>query len=283
MQDIGIPAVPSYVALMNPVLEALFQLGGSGSNNEILATVISIAGIEESVAAVLHHPKRGSLTKLAYRLAWARTYLKKAGYLENSKMGIWSLTPKAKEQKTVNATQVSKWVRNQKSNPTDNTSNQEPEETNTWREEVFEVMIHQLSPEGFERLCQRLLRETGFIQVEVTGRTGDGGIDGRGIARINGFMSFRVVFQCKKYQGSVSASDIRDFRGATIGRADRGLFLTTGTFTPAAVAEATREGAPLIDLIDGELLVEKLKQFRLGLNVEMVERVEVDREWFRNL
>ena len=130
---------------------------------------------------------------------------------------------------------------------------------------------------------QRLLRESGFIQVEVTGRTGDGGIDGKGIAKIHGFMSFHVLFQCKRYKGSVGSSEIRDFRGAMVGRADKGLFITTGTFTPAALKEATRDGAPPIDLVDGIELVEKLKELELGMKIELVEKVTIDESWFENI
>jgi restriction system protein len=124
---------------------------------------------------------------------------------------------------------------------------------------------------------------SGFVHVEVTGRSGDGGIDGRGIARIHGFMSFHVFFQCKRYKGSVAAAAIRDFRGAMVGRADKGLFITTGAFTPAAIKEATRDGAPPIDLVDGDELAEKLKQLSLGVKTEMVERVSIDEAWFKNL
>jgi restriction system protein len=126
-------------------------------------------------------------------------------------------------------------------------------------------------------------RESGFTQVEVTGRTGDGGIDGRGIARIHGLMSFHVLFQCKRYKGSVSAGEIRDFRGAMVGRADKGLFISTGTFSPAAVKEATRDGAPPIDLIDGSELAEKLKELGLGVRVETVEVPRVDVRWFESI
>lgn len=156
-------------------------------------------------------------------------------------------------------------------------------ETQGWREELYRVLTKEVSADAFERLTQRLLRESGFVQVEITGRTGDGGIDGKGIAKIHGFMSFHVIFQCKKYQGSVSAGDIRDFRGAMVGRADKGLFITTGTFTPAAVKEATRDGAPPIDLVDGEQLAEKLKEFQLGIKTEMIEKVTLDKDWFANL
>jgi restriction system protein len=139
---------------------------------------------------------------------------------------------------------------------------------------------------AFERLIQRFLRESGFIQVEITGRSGDGGIDGRGIMRLGGLLSFHVIFQCKKWQGAVGASQIRDFRGAMVGRADKGLFVTTGTFTKDAAREAIRDGAPAIDLVDGDhQLVQKLKELSLGVKTEKVEveKVTVDKNWFSSI
>ena len=131
--------------------------------------------------------------------------------------------------------------------------------------------MFKIKPDAFERLAQRLLRESGFLQVEVTGKTGDGGIDGKGIVRVSGLLSFHVIFQCKRYRGSITPSQIRDFRGAMQGRADKGFFITTGTFTRDAIKEATRDGAPPIDLIDGELLCDKLKEFKLGVQTELTE------------
>lgn len=236
---------------------------------------------------------KSNITEVAYRLAWARTYLKKYGFLENSSRGVWALTKLAKEKKQVSPQDVVKTVREADklaTKPNKKAKNEQIEledidapETQGWREELYRVLTKEVSADAFERLTQRLLRESGFVQVEVTGRTGDGGIDGKGIAKIHGFMSFHVIFQCKKYQGSVSAGDIRDFRGAMVGRADKGLFITTGTFTPAAVKEATRDGAPPIDLVDGEQLAEKLKEFQLGIKTEMIEKVTLDKDWFANL
>ena len=142
----------------------------------------------------------------------------------------------------------------------------EEEEPDSWEEQLLEI-VKNIPPAAFERLCQRLLRESGFIQVEVTGKTSDGGIDGKGVVRLGGILSFHVLFQCKRYKGSVSASIIRDFRGALIGRADKGLVVTTGTFTREARLEARRDGATPIDLIDGQELVEKLKAFGIGVSV----------------
>lgn len=285
--------MPTFDALMNPLLNALVALGGSGSIDEIYDKVIEIEQINEDISSVLHSPDKSNITEVAYRLAWARTYLKKYGFLENSSRGVWALTKLAKEKKQVSPQDVVKTVREADklaAKPNKKAKNEQIEledidapETEGWREELYRVLTKEVSADAFERLTQRLLRESGFVQVEVTGRTGDGGIDGKGIAKIHGFMSFHVIFQCKKYQGSVSAGDIRDFRGAMVGRADKGLFITTGTFTPAAVKEATRDGAPPIDLVDGEQLAEKLKEFQLGIKTEMIEKVTLDKDWFANL
>ena len=280
--------LPPYQDLMNPLLEALRKLGGSGTIEEIYAKTVETTGLPEEILAQLHDPEKSSQTEVGYRLAWARTYLKKFGLLENSTRGVWSLTEKAKTIDVVDSGEVVRFVRaldkqdSPKARRVDETGRELTEELG-WKDALSTVLTQKLEPAGFERLVQRILRESGFIHVEVTGRTGDGGIDGKGIARIHGFMSFHVLFQCKRYKGSVSASDVRDFRGAMVGRADKGLFITTGSFTPAAVREATRDGAPPIDLVDGDELAEKLKELALGVKTELVERVNIDSAWFESL
>jgi restriction system protein len=286
--------MPTFDSLMNPLLDALFVLGGSGSIDEIYEKVLEQENIDEAISSIPHNPDKSNQTEVAYRLAWARTYLKKFGFLENSSRGVWALTQLAKEKKLVEPNLVVKEVReadkSESKHKNKKAKNEQIElidtdtpEAQDWREELYHLLTKEISPDAFERLTQRLLRESGFVQVEVTGRTGDGGIDGKGIAKIHGFMSFHVIFQCKKYQGSISAGDIRDFRGAMVGRADKGLFITTGTFTPAAVKEATRDGAPPIDLVDGDQLADKLKEFQLGLRTVMIEKVTVDKNWFKSL
>lgn len=237
----------TYDQLMVPLMQALVDLGGSGSIDEIYETVVEIEKFDEETLAILHNPEKSNQTEIGYRLAWARTYLKKAGYLENSSRGVWALTDKAKQAPEIDSREIVNFVRTldrKASQATTDPSKPElsiddsPEEVLAWRERLHHVLIEEMTPDAFERLTQRLLRESGFIHVEVTGRTGDGGIDGKGIARINGLMSFHIAFQCKKYKGSVGAPEIRDFRGATVGRADRGMFITTGNFTKAAIEEA---------------------------------------------
>ncbi|MDE9702791.1 restriction endonuclease [Citrobacter portucalensis] len=282
----------TYDQLMVPLMQALVDLGGSGSIDEIYETVVEIEKFDEETLAILHNPEKSNQTEIGYRLAWARTYLKKAGYLENSSRGVWALTDKAKQAPEIDSREIVNFVRTldrKASQATTDPSKPElsiddsPEEVLAWRERLHHVLIEEMTPDAFERLTQRLLRESGFIHVEVTGRTGDGGIDGKGIARINGLMSFHIAFQCKKYKGSVGAPEIRDFRGATVGRADRGMFITTGNFTKAAIEEANRDGVAPIDLVDGDQLADKLKELSLGVRTELVEKVSVDPDWFLNL
>lgn len=263
--------VPLRQQLMKPVIDALSELGGSGSTDEIREKVISSLKIPNDLANAPHKTKRGateSRTELEYNLAWARTYLRQMGMLQNSVRGIWSLTEKGKKPSEIKSIE--------------NISSDSLNESSSigWKEQLVAILVGELKPAAFERLIQRILRETGFVQVMVTGRSGDGGIDGKGIAKINGILSFHVVFQCKRYKGGVGAPEIRDFRGALQGRADKGLFITTGYFTREAIKEATRDGAIAIDLVDGEKLAEKLKDLGLGIKVELTESISVDRDWF---
>jgi restriction system protein len=277
--------------MMNPLLSALHDLGGSGSISEINEATAAKLGISDDVAEILHNPEKSNQTEVEYRLAWARTYLKKFGILDNSGRGVWVIQPDKRHIMRVDPEEVVRFVREQtrrereerNASEGDETIEDQPEEAKTWRTELYQVLTQELSPDGFERLAKRLLRESGFIQVEVTGRSGDGGIDGKGIIRVGGLLSFHVIFQCKRYQGAVTAPHIRDFRGAMVGRADKGLFITTGHFTRDAAREATRDGASPIDLIDGDLLADKLKELGLGLRIEkeVVERVHIDADWFR--
>ena len=276
--------------LFNPTLKALKTLGGSGAINEIEEKVIQILELSEKEVNEIH---RESTTKLSYRLAWARNYLKRFGLIENSSRGVWALTDSGKKTDEVNQDKVKKIVvkkdrleRKSKKNsesdiPYIQDSTEEVEEFD-WQLELIET-IKKIDPDQFERLCQRLLRELGFVNVEVTGKTNDGGIDGKGIVKIGSVLSFHVVFQAKRYKGSVSSSVIRDFRGAMVGRADKGLIMTTGSFTREAKKEAQRDGATPIDLIDGNDFAEKLKELKLGVSIELVEEVTINKDWFKKI
>jgi restriction system protein len=277
--------VPTFDKLINPTLKALHKLGGSGSISEIVSEIINDLKIQEDVADIPHG--RGSQTELEYRSAWARNYLKNYGLVENSDRAVWSLSAEGLKTQSVDSRQLVKTVQHkqkaQKLTRQDNdVEAEEVIERLDWRESLLDLLMS-VPPEAFERLCQRILRESGFIEVEVTGKTGDGGIDGHGTMRLGGLISFNVLFQSKRRKGNIGPEVVRDFRGAMIGRADKGVIITTGGFTRDAKKEATRDGAPPVDLIDGELLVEKLKELRLGVVVKMVESIEIQESWFKGL
>ena len=283
--------VPTFDSMMCELFQAIKELGGSGSIQEIDAKTIEILGLTPDVLEIKH--KNSGKTEVEYRLAWTRTYLKKVGILENSSRGVWALTAKGGQLEKILPREIVREVREtaalkqrdekalqQEDDSLEDDGVDLPEEIQSWREKLKNVLFH-LKPDAFERLTQRLLRESGFTQVKVTGRTGDGGIDGMGIVKLNGIISFHMLFQCKRYTGSVSAGEVRDFRGAMQGRADKGLFITTGKFSGPAVEEANRPGAAPIDLVDGDDLVEKLKDLRLG--VIPVNDYSVDETWFAGI
>lgn len=248
--------------------------------------------LPDEIRAVPH--KNGPQTQFEYELAWVRTNLKKVGALENSERGVWPLTAKGAAMSDAEIRSIPKILREQARlrrmerlsggtapNGVDASEDQDEEAELPWKDKLLEAMLA-IAPDAFERLCQRILRESGFTKVEVTGRSGDGGIDGTGVLRVN-LLSFHVLFQSKRHRGSIGTGVVRDFRGAMVGRTDKGLIITTGTFTPDARREATRDGAPAIDLIDGDALCDLLKQLKIGVAIRLVEHVEVDSEHFQGL
>ena len=276
--------VPKYSELLFPVVGALKALGGSGTNEEILDKVCEL---EVFSPAIQNFQRDGhQQTVLSYRLHWARTYLKAVGAIENTERGFWTLTEKGRTLDKVACEKIPASVRREhykkrKQQENDETGSEEIRDGDdelSWRETLHSVLI-KMDPGAFERLSQRILRESGFTKVEVTGKSGDGGIDGMGILRVK-LVSFTVLFQCKRYQGTVGPGVIRDFRGAMQGRCDKGLVITTGTFSSDARKEATRDGAPAVDLIDGDALCDLLKELKLGVSVKLVEEVAVLHEWF---
>ena len=276
--------VLSYDKLMWPALCALKQMGGSASHQELLDKVIEIAHIPEDVQSIPHTTGRES--RLGYNLRWAQSYLGKYSALENTSRGVWALTTKGWRLKETDIKEVVTAVR--KMNQVKRRSGDgaaEPEDAHDagtgWKDDLIGV-VQGMTADGFERLCQRILRESGFLKVEITGRSGDGGIDGVGVLRI-ALLSFQVYFQCKKWKGNVRAKDIRDFRGAMVGRTDKGLFMTTGSYTPDAQKEATPDGAPAIDLIDGEHICDLLKDLKLGVTTKIVKDISIDLDWFAQI
>ncbi|MGQ0602042.1 MAG: restriction endonuclease [Anaerolineales bacterium] len=281
-------SLPSYKDLMRPLIQGLKELGGSGTIEEVNRKVAEIAKLSDKQLEVQHSSiKSDGRTEIEYRLAWARTYLKNAELIENSTRGIWALTPLGLKTENIDPNEISRQViasskLRRKISPEEDGGDET--DIDRWKGELREVLLR-MDSGSFERLVQRMLRESGFSEVEVTGRSGDGGIDGKGIFKVGGFLSFYIVFQCKKWQSPVRASNVRDFRGGMYGRADKGLLITTGNFTKDAVAEAKRDGALPIELIDGEELLSKLRLLGLGVRTRKVEieEVTIDKDWYAGI
>ena len=263
------PKMPTYSDLLWPTLVVLKNNGGSASIQEFNEKIPRLLALPDEIADKLH--LEGPQTEVTYRLGWALTNLKWIGAVNNTDRGVWSITPKGRAMPSDEKLQdaVRQERKRRQRGPAKPLLDDEPKNVE-WKTELLGI-LRELTPETFERLCQLILRESDFTSVEVTGGSGDGGIDGTGVLRVN-LISFHVRFQCKRYTGSVQAREIRDFRGAMVGRADKGLFLTTGQFTRGAVREAKRDGAPAIDLFDGLDLCELLRKLKLGVSTEKVIR-----------
>ncbi len=280
---------------VNPLLNVLKRLGGSARPAEVCPIIAKDLALPD---AILEERLENGVSRFENQVHWARFYLVKAGYIDASRRGVWSLTEKGRSVarfSDLDIRELVKHVQEVTAGPEAVTprasareaarKGAEVEELTlpgmpdvTYREQLLSTM-KALPPAGFERLCQRLLRESDFEEVVVTGRAGDGGLDGHGVLQINPFVSFRVYFQCKRYDGSVGAGAVRDFRGAMMGRADKGLILSTGTFSVDAKREAIRDGVPPIELVDGERLIEMFEKLELGLRPRTT--YDLDPEFFR--
>ena len=262
---------------VNPVLEALRQLGGSGKPSEVCAAVSRNLKLDGSV---LEETLKSGESRFTNKIRFVRLYLVASGYIDKSVRGTWTLTEKGLKARRLTDTEVQKLLQDVQQAatkadgdippaspdlpPPNQRESIEGEDVTDYRANLLDI-LRALPPAGFERLCQRLLRESGFEQVEVTGRSGDGGIDGIGVLKVNTFVTFKVLFQCKRYSGTVGSGEVRNFRGAMQGRSDKGIFLTTGAFSTEAHREAIRDGVPPIELVDGEQLVQLFEQLELGL------------------
>ncbi|MCB0743241.1 MAG: restriction endonuclease [Ignavibacteriae bacterium] len=279
---------PQFLKFFVPIIDSLKDLGGSGTPSEVIDLAIDKLSISEKEQQATI--KNGE-SRVRNQAQWARLYLVKGGYISSSQRGIWTLTKKGQEDK-FSEEMAMKIIREQRKAYRLSKLNKKPK-LNQQKEDVEDQpelftetnlleVLRSLPPDGFEKICQRLLRESGFQEVKVTGKSNDGGIDGYGILEINPFVSFNVLFQSKRYKGAVSASQVRDFRGAMQGRADKGIIITTGSFTSEAKKEARRDGAPPIELVDGEKLVEMFEKLQLGVIPKIIYQVDEDffKEYF---
>ncbi len=273
-----------FLKWFQPTLDALKELGGSGKPREVSNKIAEDLKLSNQVLSEITKTGTG---KFHNQVCWARQYLVWENYLDSSSRGTWALTASGWKAKISNedARKIFlKWV----------TIHQEARETKKAVDEIlilqeeqepekFEVentpdlleVLQRVTSSGFEQICALLLRESGFENVEVTGRSHDGGIDGFGTLEINPFVSFKVLFQCKRYKGIVSRAQVGDFRNAMLGRAEKGIIITTGTFSQDAIKEANREGAPKVELVDGEKIVKMFEKVQLGVKPKTIYAVDL--------
>jgi restriction system protein len=289
--------LPRHDDLFWPVVRALRQLDGSADNDQLIEKVSELLGLPDELTAIPH--KSGPQTEIGYRIAWVKSWLKWGGIVDNPQRGVWVLTELGRSATEDEVNEVRHRRRAESSakrkaehpKPTpvgepgeDAPANEELEgyADDDWQNALLDVIKAMEAP-AFERLARLLLLRLGFSHVEVVGRSGDGGIDLLGIVKINNVLSFRVLTQCKRYKESVGPGDMRDFRGAMQGRTDKGIFITSGRYTREARSEASRDGVPAIDLIDGEGLTNLLKDLEMGVETEMVERVNIQPAFFSSI
>ena len=275
--------LPRYDEFMLPILEALRELGGSARRDEVISSVADREGLTDEQLEARHETSGVSVA--ADRIGWALSYLKKIGAVDNSALRVcaWDDGLRVRAVRAELAARATQRKLNEQADSDGKDELEFGEESDPdteWRTTLLQRLL-EMSPAAFERLTQRLLREAGFREVEVLGRSGDGGLDGVGVYRLS-LVSFLIYFQCKRYSGSVPSSAVRDFRGAMAGRGEKGLLVTTGTFTRGARDEASRDGAPPVQLIDGEDLCDLLQEYKLGVatRIRTIEDIEVDTSWF---
>jgi len=275
---------PEFLKYINPVLTALQANGGAGDSSDIIEQVIDKLGITE---VELEETTSNGQSRIRNQIQWARFYLFKAGLIDNAQRGIWRLTNEGLNKK-LNDEGVYNLFKSVQDNvkkiPSSKPQKAEPKFENTPTEDEEHSLglisiIQNLSASGFEKLCKRLLTEIGINEISITGGSGDQGIDGKGIVKLNDVVSLNIVFQCKRYKETVSPHHVRDFRGAMQGRGEKGIIITTGRFTKEAKTEANRDGVTPIELIDGDRLVELFEKYHLGLKPVTV--FEIDQDFFK--
>jgi restriction system protein len=281
-----------FVKWFGPALDALRELGGSGSPMEVSSTIAKNLNISDEK---LNETIKSGALKFHNQVCWARQYLVWEGYIDSSVRGIWKLTEKGENKKITEdeARKIFlKWVeinainrrRKEEKNLEKEVDEEEIDDDSSisvdYKQQILDY-LRKMTPKNFERFCLYLLRVNHFENLQLTGKSHDEGIDGVAVLRINPFVSFKVLFQAKRYKdgNNVSRDQIGDFRNAMIGRADKGIFITTSKFTQEAIKEANRDGAPQVELVDSDKLIKMIEISQLGL--KPVTTYEVDPSFYQ--
>lgn len=299
MAEIEIPSVKDFY---DPVLRALHDLGGEGSNEAIDTAIIESFKLSpEQVAKTYGSPNSRNKPICADRIGWASSHLKIAGLIEQPRRKVWQLTAQGRVTQTVAKSVVRQAMNESKIKRAKEQAAivQElpPQQSHlsavsledllatytSWRDQLLE-QLHEMTVSQLERFFLRIFKSEGIDTVDVLGTIGSAEIEGTMTSE--GFLTFRVAFQFMRGNRQVSAREVEDFRRrARVSGSDKGLLITTGTFTQEATRESERRSPPKIELIDGKQLIDKLKELGLGVSTKrvVVEQVDIDLDWFRGI
>ncbi len=272
---------------MNPLLDAMREKGGQARPREIYDLIAHRLNLSEEERTVTN---KNGYPRFENQIAWARSYLVKAGYLDSPSHGVWRLTDKGKDAH-LDGPDIDTIFRRVLEAKRLATTGAEAG-TTVEREPAIEIeedeaiapspqtspysdhrpaliaLIGSMTPAGFEEFCSELLARVGVEDVQTTRYSKDGGIDGTGRLRINEFVSQPIAFQAKKFDGSgrkVSSEEVQRFRGAIGGHIAKGIFFTTTTFSEDAKREAKALGKVEIELVDLDRILEICEAYQIGL------------------
>lgn len=205
--------------------------------------------------------------KWTNRVQWVRQALVAAGDMTNAQRGIWAITDKGRARLAASTSPAGSADRG----PTNLVALHE-EYVAQFKDNMLERLMA-LTPEQFEHFAKKLLTAYGFVNVAVTAKSHDGGIDGHGALKV-GLARMNVAFQCKRWQNSVQRPEVDKFRGAIQGEFEQGIFFTTSEFTEGAKGASLKRGAVPIVLLDGESIVDLMIEKQFGVQRQPLELYE---------
>jgi restriction system protein len=270
--------LPSSELMYEPVIASLRALGGSGTYAEVACGVVDRLKLDEAQQALLHNQPRVQCTEFDYRLERTLDELALSLMVERCDYDVWALTEIAKNYERVDTAAIRRVMTEAGMRSPSGRA-----DTPTWRQ-VLLTCIRGVSPQSFEMLVLRVLREHGLHQITITERAEDH-LSGRALVRLGGLVSQRVVVRCQRGSRLVDARQMRAMREGLDDAIRHALFVTTFSFSREAMAEAYREDAIPIDLIDGRTLAGMFHELELGVvrETSTIEHTDVDEEYFELL
>lgn len=305
--------IPTYDALMLPVLRLCAEK--TWTMRDLIGRIADNLGLTSEER--LRQLPSGRVTEIASRVHWAKFYLKHAGLIEQPKRGSIQISAKGRSVIVTSPTKIdvaflkkipeflafysptkggldteapANYVTIPESNPSQTPEEQIVAASTLLDEAVRDALLARIlegTPEFFEKLIIDLLLAMGYggsrsDAGQRIGGTGDGGVDG--VIREDHLGLDNIYLQAKRYKpgNSVGSETVQSFIGALVGRsAQKGVLITTSSFTKAAVASANQSGSYRIVLIDGRELTKLMVRFKVGVRVaQTIEIQRVDLDYF---